>query len=240
MKTKSRLEIFSIVFIIVVFMALSSYAFYQTEMKTKPIVREKINSKAITYLYDFYVDSDPNINERIFFGSPNAEINFIAYLDTTSEASRYFMSEIFPKLKQEYIDQGIIKFYVKNHITIKDFNDKNEKFTYATSLLCIDLLNQEVYYPFYFDLYNIDNVKDIEILLKKYKISSEKYSNCMRESEFEELKEDISETEDFGLQGINARFYIGIKGTNFKALDGIPKYRKFNNTIREYGIIMGN
>lgn len=62
----------------------------------------------------------------------------------------------------------------------------------------------------------------------------------MKEKEFEELKEDISETENFGLQGISARFYIGIEGTNYKALDGIPKYSKFNKTIRQYEFIIGN
>jgi len=238
-RKRSKLEIFGIALIVLVFMVASFYTLYRTEAKNKPIVKEKISSKDFNYLYDFYISSIPNINERPFFGSDKAAIYFIAYLDITSEASQYFISEIFPELKREYIDKGIVKFYAKNHITIQDFEDKNEKFIYAQTLLCVSSLNQESYYPFYFDLFRLGE-KDINALLTKYNISIIKYNKCMDEEKFDELKEDISETENFGLRGINGRFYIGITGINYKALNGVPKYVKFNRTIRDYELVIGN
>ncbi len=235
-----KLKTIGIGFIIISFMLISLYVSYKIEINKKPVIKEKINSGDYRYLYSFYIDPEPNVENKQYFGNPEAPIDMIAYLDITSDASKYFLSEIFPEIKHNYIDTGLVKFYSKNHITIRDFNEKNEKFIYTKSLLCIDSINRDVYYQFYFDLFSINSADEIKLLFKKYNISEKEYKECMQNKEFMQLKEDISEIENFGLQGINARFYIGINGTNYNMLDGIPKYRKFNRTIREYEFIIGN
>ncbi len=236
---KNQKETVTLTLILIAFMAISLFTLYQTEIKNKPIIEEKIKSKDLNYIYNFYTSPTPNIDEKPFFGSDKAAVNIISYIDINSPASKYFMEEIFPKLDQEYINTGYVKFYAKHPLTIKDFNEKNEKFTYAKTLLCINEINPKIYYPFYFDLFKIKDAKEINELIPKHNIKKEEYDSCMKE-ESGKLKEDISETENFGIVGMNARFYIGIDGINFKVLDGIPNYRKFNRTIKDYGIMIGN
>lgn len=225
---------------IIVFMIINFYIFYKNEIAKKPIIEEKIKSKDFKYLYNFYIDSDPEESEEIYFGDINAPITMIAYLDVTSEASEYFIKNILPQLKKEHIDKNLLKFDARNHLLAEDYNLRTDKFIYAKYLLCAGRENKSVYYPLYFNLFEINNEKELMPLIKKYTHLSEKFNECIKNNEFNELKEDTSKTENMGLQGINSRFYIGIEGTNFRILDGIPRYSVFNRTINEYRFMIGD
>ena len=237
-RSKPSLKIYLSILLAFIFMVGSIYFCYKIELKKNPLVEDKLSSLEVGNLYDFYVTSIPNIQNRPFYGDEKANIHIIAFLDIDSESSKFFISEIFPKLEEEHIKTGNVKFYHKNYITREDFNKKNDNYISTISLHCVGKIRKESYYPFYFDIFKISGTKDIPELLEKYNISREEFNNCLKEEEFKEIKEDMAEVGKFGLIGINPNFYIGIERDN-TILTGVPQYEKFTKTIREYGLTIG-
>jgi len=225
--------------ILFLFLAAGIYGFYKIEYLKKSVVRDKVGSNNLSYLYDFYISGKPNIEETHYYGSPKADIFVIAYLDPTSESSRYFMSSVFPKLDNESIKSGKIKFYSKNYLTQEDFDAKNSLFTLSASLICIKSINRQKYYPFYFDIFEAN--PDVKSLLQKHKIPLKEFNNCMQAGNFADLTETVSEVESFGMIGMAPRFYVGIEGSNdIVVIEGAREYDKFKKAIREYGFIKGD
>jgi len=241
MPSKNRPKIRTSVFFlfILIIISITFVTLFNLEIERKPYVKDKFESLDINYLKDFYIEGAPNLDGRLFFGKKDANTHLIAYMSIGSESSKYFIFEIFPKLKKEYIDTGKLKFYPKSYVTLQDFEEKNDNFYYAKSLFCIRSIKEEKYFDFYFDLFEIANIKEIQGLLKKHNISKSQFNQCVEEKEFDELLEDASEVEHFGIVGLNQRFYIGLYKDN-TALNGVPNYNKFNITIRQYLFTIGN
>jgi len=238
MKRKSKFKI-SITFLILFLLTLiSAYAFYKIETKNKMVLKDKINSNDFNYLYGFYITRIPNLGNRFFFGNENASINLIAYLDLNSESSRYFISETFPNIENEYIKPGKIKFFHKNYVTFQDFKEKNENFMYAVYLTCAEEIKREVFWNFYFDLFNSE-IKEMPSLLEKYGIPTKEFDNCLKNPNLEKIKEDVSEVENFYIVGMNPKFYIGI-GRDNRVIEGVPNYNKFKRIIRQYQLVIGD
>lgn len=192
------------------------------------------------YLYNFYVSSKPNIQDSPYYGSKEASITIIAMLDIDSETSKNFIKDLFPRINDDYINKGNVRYYHKNYLTLEDVDEKNDNFMYSMALLCISKLDREKYYAFYFDIFDTE-IKDIPKLLRKYKIPRNKYEDCVTEQEnIDQLSRDALEVENLGMVGLNQRFYIGIMGKDNAVLTGIPKYEKFQETIRQYQLQLGN
>lgn len=222
-----------------IFLAAGIYGFYKTEYLKKPVVRERISSNNLSYLYDFYISGKPNTEETPYYGSPEADIFIIAYLDPDSEASGYFMSTVFPELDKKYIKSGKVKFYSKIYLTPEDFDAKNTLFELSASLSCIKSINRQKYYAFYFDTFAANH--DIKKLLQKYKIPLKEFDNCMNTGNFADLEETASEVERLGMIGISPRFYVGLEGSeNMAIIEGAGGYDKFKKAIREYELVKGD
>lgn len=233
-----RIQILCLLLFLLISIILSSYFIFNKEIDKKPILKKKIETRDIEYLYDFYINPNPNIQEKVYLGFDDAPIKIIAYLDINSDASRYFLAKIYPELYSSYIQTGKIKFYPKIHISIEDVNNKNDKFIYATTLQCIRQLKNEKYFDIYFKLYNT-SPENILQLITKYNISSESYTQCKENLDNEDFIEEVSEIENLGLQGISQRFYIGINN-DLTILDGVPSINKFKQTIKQYQIMIGD
>lgn len=253
----SKKLILSLLFILALsFMASSAYIFYSKYNINNPVPDDMLSGDmesfdaVYTYKsYKFYFIPKPDINNRVYYGYPNASITIIAFLDITSESSRHFMNEIFPKLEDEFIKNGKARFYGKNHVTMQDFMQKNNKLLYAEYLTCIESLEslkkikKQAYYSFYFDMFKlngIEGIEEISELMGKHNITKQMLDKCLKENSFNDLTADLLEIENFGFSGISPRFYIGIDGTDNTILEGVPRYSKFNRTIRQYGFSIGN
>ena len=76
MKRKMRLSpkfktiaVISLILLIVgLYLLLIPWGYYETEYSKKPIVKEKIESGDLDYLYNFYITTTPNIENRPYFG----------------------------------------------------------------------------------------------------------------------------------------------------------------------------
>ena len=60
--------------ILFLFLAAGIYGFYKIEYLKKSVVRDKVGSNNLSYLYDFYISGKPNIEETHYYGSPKADI----------------------------------------------------------------------------------------------------------------------------------------------------------------------
>lgn len=224
---------------IFIFFVLVVFGFYNTEYRNNELVRDMIQFRDIKNFYDFYITSNPNIDGRSYYGSEDASITIIVYLDPSSESSRQFIKDILPQTMNDFINPRYARFYPKNYITMGDFNEKNERFIYAQSQLCVKQFKEDSFHDFYLELFDIESTDEIVELVKKYNISGKEFNECLKEQEFEELKQDMAEVEIYGIAG-NPRIYIGILGTDNTILDGIPNYIRFRRTIRDYQTTIGD
>ena len=234
---KKKFVIYAFVLALLTFVVVN-FINYKVDYDNQPGTGE--TNLIAPYLYNFYVSSKPNIQDSPYYGSKEASITIIALLDIDSETSKNFIKNIFPRLNEDYIDKGKVRYYHKNYLTLEDVEEKNENFVYSMALLCIHKLDREKYYDFYFDLFDTE-IKDIPKLLRKYKIPRNKYEDCIKEQEnIDQLSGDVLEVENLGTVGINQRFYIGIMGKYNSVLTGIPDYETFRETIRPYELQLGN
>ena len=236
---KSRTILYGIILAAFAFMAVNIFVFYQREYASNPIIQQNISPFSTRYVYDFYVSSTPNINGRSYYGSKNASITIIAFMDIGSEPSKYFIREMFPQIEHDYINAGEAKIYFKNYITAQDFQDKTERFLYAQALSCVESGKKESYYQFYFDLFDTNGTKELKNLLDKNTISRDRFDACINKQDYKNILIDMSETENFGIVGITPRFYIGLDGRDNSVIEGVPAYTKFKRAIKEYQITVG-
>jgi hypothetical protein len=234
---KKAIYLFILIFLIVI--GINVMRFYHLQ-NNNPLAKEKISLVDTKFMYNMYGSQNPDIKDRPYYGEQDSPIKLVAYLKLDSEASRYFVKEILPNLTQDYINKGELKYYYKNYITMDDITQKSDNFRYATALLCIKKLKQEVYYDFYSDILSASGIEQLPKLLEKYGIPVKEYNLCISEGNFDELYQDALEVENFGMVGLNQRFYIGIEGMDATVLDGVPSYQKFQRTIRAYEIQLGN
>jgi hypothetical protein len=240
MKSNKTHGVYTLLIVIFVFTAVSLFISYNQELKKKPIIADKIASGDAGYLYNFYVNPRPQLYEDFFLGSSGAPINVILYLDLSSETAVYFYDEIFPRLDEDYIKTNLVRFYPKNIVGFTDFKEKNFNFIQSVSLRCAGRIKKNVYTQFYLGLIKTKSIAEIKDLASNLKIPAEEFEVCMEGGDIDYIKEQVSESENFGLQGINAKFFIGITGTEYQTLDGIPSYTRLARLIREFETIVGN
>lgn len=232
LRFKSKLYNFIILTIMIIYLVVIGIFLYQKEYGKDTFLRHKLDSLDLTYLYNLHISKTPNIDLLPSYGSPNASVTLIAYLDINSESSKFFINEIFPKLNEEFINTGKLRYYQKNYITEEDYRKKTNRFIYAKSLFCILEIDKDVYYDFYFDI--IKKNHGIGFYAKKYNISNELLTDCMVNQEYDVLMEDILEVKRFGILGIKQKFYIGIEGKDNKIVDGVPSYTRFQRLIKQH------
>jgi len=234
---KKRFVIYSLVLVVLAFVVVSVIN-YKADYDDRPVADE--TKRIAPYLYNFYISSNPDITNKPYYGSEDASITMIAFLDIDSEVSKNFIEGLFLIIKEDYIDNENLKYYPKNYLTLEDIEEQNNKFRYSMALLCVSKIKSERYYAFYFDIFNID-IKDVKKLLIKHRIPRNIYDDCTKEQEtLDQLYKDALEIENLGMVGINQRFYIGIAGKDNTVLSGIPKYDKFQDTLRLYETRLGN
>lgn len=239
------LLVFLILFVL--FLVVSIYLVFITKERIAVInelrglnMNEKISlSDNLFSVYSLYNSQIPSIDNRIFFGSNNSYITFVSFLDFNSSASKIFIFDIYPKLYDEYIKTGKMKYYPRVPISKEEFTLRKDRFIYAQTLYCFEWLNNKDYYSFYLDMFKY-NVSDIHLLLEKYNVSKDAFETCFEKSEFDEMKRDVVETKLLGLNGVGEAFYIGVFGTQNKEILGVSDYDSFRHFIHLIQVRMGD
>ena len=230
-KYKPMLLIFFFLAIMLAYLVVAGSFLYQKYLVENAPPGKKISLLDTSAIYDLYISNAPNIDYTPFYGNPGAKVTLIAYMDIYSPATKFYLDEIFPKIREEFINTGKLKYYQKSYITEEDSVKKTNRFIYTKLLYCVSKISKEAYYGVYFGL--AKDKEKITSYAEKYNISNKLLTDCIASQEFDEIKEDISEIKRLGISGIKQKFYLGIEGRNNKVFDGIPGYESFRRSIRQ-------
>jgi len=239
-KNSKTLFFYLLILLILFFMAFPIFYFYLEKNDIKSTyLREKIESKNISLLYDFYFAGEPSLENNPFYGSQNASVTFTAFLNPASSASRQFIHSSFPAIYNDYISTGKMRYYGITYLTFDDYKKRNERFFYAKYLYCFKSINNKSYYDIYFDLFNASNAEESLDLTQKYNISKQEIAKCISKTEPDELKNLAILTESLGLVGIEPHFYVGINEKFTEKLSGIQTDKTFKKAIKNMLIKVG-
>lgn len=242
MSRKEKNSIFWTVFIITIMIVVivgSIIHYFKVELKRQDSLQKQIQNGQFGNTFTFYMMSNPNLNNRQYYGINNASITLIGYLDPTSESGRFFINNNFPQLKNEFIDTGSVKFYPKYYVTEEDITNKNDNFIYATYISCMEKADEKKYFDFYLDTFQLQDKSQLSGLIVKYNLSVSEFNDCLSNTSMNEIYEDASEIRRFGMLGISPRFYVGIEGRDNRAIDGVPNYNSFKRVIKLYQFMLG-
>ena len=192
--------------------------------------------KIIYILFFFLLGSNSFANENnklndITEGNENAKIKIYAYQSLTCPHCATFHKEIYPLLKKDFIDNGIIKIYFK-HFPL-DLAALNA----AKILQCTDDKNKISFLNFLYETQEVwtngETIEDINQNLKnavkKFGLSINDFDKCL-------ILEDV---ENFILNSrIEAVKNFEIKSTptiiiNDKKYEGLLQYKNLKETIEK-------
>lgn len=235
-KSKNAFRLYLLILLIMAFLAFG-LIFYSVQYGKQQYAENILETP---YAYRIYAFSNPNIKGMPYYGDIEAGITFVSFTDINSDASRHFAEEIYPALKKDYFDSGIMKFYHKPYITLQDIWERNSNFEASMILGCVKKIKKEKYYDAYFDML-LKNISDGRKIIYSHNIPINSYNECMYSDEtLKELYKNALEIEGLGMAGINQRFYIGIGGKDSIILDGVRQYEEFQQAIRQQEIKIGN
>jgi len=171
--------------------------YYFTDLRNQPVLMQETKDGNVEYLYNFYVAAIPNTKERLYIGSPDAVITMTAYIDFTSGTSKQYMEDIFPFVKENYIDKGKLRYYHKNYLTQDDLDTGSARYMYAKSLSCFQSYDSE-WLDFYQELFNAE-ISQVFDLAESHGVSKDDMNTCLQISQVDTMLEDASEVRKFGM-----------------------------------------
>lgn len=240
MKIGNRLRLRAYVIAIVIILCIYSYS---TAINAFAVMKQKnpelynVTSHNISFLYSFYVQGRPSDSE-ICLGNTSAKIKMIAYLDIASNKSTQFINNIYPLLQRDFISNSGLKFCYKNYVTIDDANQNSLNYQFAIASYCVRILKPESYYDFVFYAIRQNNKTDTEKAVLDNGIPLDSFNQCIHNSDRRFVMQEIIENENLA-NGIRQRFYIGITGTSYSLVEGLPPYTSFSRTLKNYQMMIG-
>ena len=223
-------------FVIVFILTVLSFSMGSV-ITTKKIVNATIVIENRTFIYERHPRGvvpmfffNPSVERRVFMGNVSAQITMIIYINPLSNASTEFYNTVFPDIKRDFIDTGVVRYYHKNLITEEDIRSNSMNVAYAVWMECINAISPDKYWTFYDKLFKIkpNNTREI---LGELGINDKDFEYCISHNYFEDVKDDIQETEEFGIN-IIPTIYLGIKGRDNMVLLGIVSYDRLRREIK--------
>ena len=231
-QSKKRVSLQNTILVLFILIFLISYGLrvYNLEVSNNPMFGKKLNAGDIGYLYSSYILDKPDISALPAYGSPEAPITLVGYMDTESQATKEFFNVVFPQLEEEFIKTNKLRYYHKSYLTGEDYAQKTKRFSHAVALYCMANLKSREYYG---ALSAIVSSTEPDDYAMRYDIGKDEWNSCLQLAPAE-IRNDIAEIERIGVSGMKQRLYIGIEGGGNKIIDGIPSHAFLRRNIRQY------
>lgn len=166
-----------------------------------------------------------SLNDRRYLGSDNASVTVVKFSDFQCHYCDQFDSQVFPQLKREYIDEGVIKFY---HLHYPALGPASE--TAAIASECVAQQNESAFWTYKKDLFDqrsqlgqdgsktsfyTDLAADLDT------INQEDLASCI----------DNRETQSIIQEDVNRGNQIGVSGTPYVMVgdQNIDRWDNFQN-----------
>lgn len=221
--------------VIIFFAGFAAVGAIQDQQARQPDLLAQTQQMNVTYLSWYYGGAFPTVGQRGHAGSENAATIIIAFLAPLDDASRQFMRDTYPSLRDGAIANGTLRFYGRTPVSRADVRDRNERFLYALALSCVNSIDPSAYGRVYEDIIGTP-VSQLAGVVTDAGIPRAAYDECMRTGAV--ASEDVALTEkDMAYTG--QRLYIGFGGTMMTVFDGIPPATTLSRTLRSYAINIG-
>lgn len=174
------------------------------------------------------------IEQDIILGDINAPITIIEYASLSCPHCAYFVRDAFPKLKNEYIDQGKVRF------VYRDFPLNHQAVVAGVIASCHaqnNDLNADKYYDFLKILFKTQDkwafdreyVKKLEAIAKIDGISPEQFQQCLADTAIQDkiLKHRMLAGNELQIKSTPTFFINGVKSSGF------TDYMKLKNIIEQ-------
>ncbi len=164
-----------------------------------------------------------NFHRDHVIGDPKAPITIIEYYNYTCTFCRKLQKEVFPKIKKEFIDKGLVKYVFRPHINSKTL-------LLATSLKCLnnDLLREEFNNDYFFiknselsnlEHYLINKIKPHNLEQDRFKLCIYSKRNIDELLYYQNAETHILQIKGYPLLIINGQKYFGYRSySEFKDL----------------------
>ena len=161
---------------------------------------------------------------EISMGKKEAPLTITTYSDYKCAHCGTFAKEIFPKIEEEYIKTGKVRY------VYEDFPvDITDSWELSEASLCIFDQNKDKYWTFHKMVYQTKTyaMSAMEDFIKTEKLNLGKFKECMSSGKFKNaVKEKKRLAEMRGITG-TPTFYIG--GQKLVGIYGYDKYQKIIN-----------
>jgi len=178
----------------------------------------------------------PAIENRPYIGFEDAPLTMIVVIDFKSELSKEFYQEKMGELEQIYINTGQARLYHKYYISREELEDRKGRFIYASASRCYNQLTFNKTIEFNQALFNTPE-SQIGALAEQFGLPRGAFTNCMKDSQFQSLYEDMLETEQFTVQ--SPSIYLGVDGNDNNLLIGNPSLDLIKKRMRLKQIKVG-
>lgn len=227
--------------VLMVVMIASAVVSISTVAPAARIYEDKaVLSGDILYTYQTYVIPAPDVDNLSPYGNANAPLMAVVYLDPESDTSRQFVEEVLPRLDQDYIESGKLKLYFKHHITSEELKGEGNKYKYIKALYCVEQLAEDSYFDFYFELIQTGGKAELQELAEEHGILVEAFEECLENQDNNKIMEQMKEVERLGMTYLSPRIYVGLSPRDSTIINGIPRYERLKQKIRNYQIQFGD
>jgi len=193
------------------FNPLSKEAVSKKAQETTPELEQVNNSKPFSYprLTGDYVDDDA------YLGSTVAPVVMIQFGDFRCPFCKRFHEEVFPKIKENYIDTGLVKFIYR------DFPFHKNSALAAIAAECVkSKKDSSGYYAFHDKIFkNQSNIGEVNLIKWAGQIGVDEdfMKTCLKDTKMkDEVQDDFNEGQTIGVEGtptflVNNYLVSGVK-----------------------------
>jgi protein-disulfide isomerase len=235
--TERRVLVALLVLVALVLLLLGTGAL-RTEYQKRPQVREKVATRDVSYLYQFYVRAAPNTAGRPYVGNASAPVALIVYVNSDCAACRRFVNDTLPQLETDYVWPGTLRIYYKVALTRGDVENQSDEYARAAALDCIGTRAPQAFELAVRHSQSAAAV-DAQTLISAANLTTDDVKKCQADGGQGRLIEDMAETETFGIAGGVPRLYFYLGGAFPQVYTGVPPYTDLQTALRAYERALG-
>ena len=159
-------------------------------------------------------------------GNPSAKVTIIEYSDFECPFCGKMFAETIPKLKENFIKNGDVKF-IYRHFPLRSIHADAQKAAEASECAGEQGKFWE-YHDIVFGKQNLLGIESFKSWAKELGLNSGQFDSCLDSGKYEErVEKDYSDGITLGVNGTPATFING------KLISGAVPYEEFEKIIRE-------
>ncbi|MDA3855622.1 MAG: thioredoxin domain-containing protein [Candidatus Woesearchaeota archaeon] len=177
--------------------------------------------------YDLLIESPiiTPINGIITFGNPNATLTIIGFIDYESPFSKKFHEKVYSKIKEEYIDTGLVNYVVIDNPLL---NIHKKSLLYAQAVHCADEQGMsEEYHNLLLTKKTVTEI-DVDMFAQNLSLNYTQFRECINTKKYEfDILEEIGYAENNNIIRNPTIIIDNVK------IEGVKTFKEIDKIIKE-------